>query len=568
MLTSHTSYMKLKAWSLDLILFATVVFHLMISPYTKVEESFNLQAIHDLINYGIYNVHHFDHKEFPGAVKRSFVGSLMIFLASKPLLAIIDTFDAWMPASLFYHKDTQLIRQVTVRFVLGLLNSITFIKLREAVAKSLRLSAQGEQIQLWFSILQFSQFHFFYYASRTLPNFVAMPMVSTGISWILQGHTISGISIIMATGIILRIEILAFGILLYITAIALGDLRLGSTLPKIVTTSISASLMTMLVDTYFWQEFSFPEVESFYFNVIEGKSVQWGTEPFHTYFTKYIPKLFILPVVPCLALLGLFVPSYLSIKAKIIIFSSWAYILLMSIQPHKEWRFIVYSLPGILLSASCFLAKIEPRSRLLRNIMFTLVCLVISVSYILNIFAGFVSSFNYPGGYALQLLNDRLSAVMTSHPNSDPIMIHLSVKSRMTGASLFGEIKSSLLIYDKTEDELKLNDKEFWKHFSYVISDCALESCSYCPLQNDKWSLIDIVEGYHGFNKQRIVHDFGLFLQTPAGSISFIIQMFRSHNYQFIIDLSRRYIILNPALYVYRIKETGGTSNLVVAKSL
>ncbi|KAG7872714.1 hypothetical protein KL938_005292 [Ogataea parapolymorpha] len=539
----------------------------MISPYTKVEESFNLHAIHDLINYGIYDIPHFDHKEFPGAVKRSFVGSLMVFIVSKPLLTIVDFLDTWIPASSFYHKDTQLVRQVTVRFVLGLLNLIAFIKLREAIFKNVRLSVHGEQIQLWFSILQFSQFHFFYYASRTLPNFVAMPMVSTGISWILQGHTISGISVIMATGILLRIEILAFGISIYIIAIALRELKLRNTLPKLLATSISASLVTMLVDTYFWQKPSFPEVESFYFNVIEGKSAQWGTEPFHSYFTKYIPKLFVLPVVPCLAFFGLFVPSYHSTKAKIIILSSWAHILLMSIQPHKEWRFIVYSLPGILLSASCFLAKIEPRTRLLRSIMFTLVCLVISVSYILSIFAGFASSFNYPGGYALQLLNDRLSTVVNSYPNSVPIMIHLNVKSRMTGASLFGEIKSKFLIYDKTEDELKLNDKEFYQQFSYVISDCALESCSFCTLENYTWSLIDIVEGYHNFDKQRLVDDLGLFLQTPAGSISFITQMVKSHNLQFIIDLSKRYIILYPTLYIYRKTEIGSTSNLVIAKS-
>ncbi|KAG7691432.1 hypothetical protein KL933_005338 [Ogataea haglerorum] len=541
----------------------------MISPYTKVEESFNLQAIHDLVNYGIRDLHHFDHKEFPGVVKRSFVGPLMVFIASKPLLTIIDIFDAWIsPASSFYHKDTQLVRQLTVRFVLGLLNLISFIKLREAISKNARLSLQGKQIQLWFSILQFSQFHFFYYASRTLPNFVAMPMVSTGISWVLQGHTISGISLIIATGIILRIEILAFGILFYIIAIALRELNLRNTLPKILTTSISASLVTMLVDTYFWQDPSFPEVESFYFNVIKGKSAQWGTEPFYTYFTKYIPKLFVLPMVPVLALFGLFVPSYHSTKAKIIIFSSCTYILLMSIQSHKEWRFIVYSLPGILLSASCFLAKIEPRTRLLKSIMFAVVCLVVSVSYIFSIFAGFVSSFNYPGGYALQLLNDRLSTAMISYPSNNPMMIHLNVKSRMTGASLFGEIKSNLLIYDKTEDEFKLNDRKFWQQFSYVISDCPLESCSARLLESDTWRLIDIVEGFHSLDKQRVVEDLRLSLQTPAGSISFITQMIKSHNLQFLIDLSRRYITLYPALYVYRNMDIDSSSNSLVAKSL
>lgn len=157
--------MALVVWQVSFLVFlALATLHLHVSPYTKVEESFNIQAVHDILKYGLplsnatskFEIY-FDHMTFPGAVPRTFIGSLIVSGLAMPQIWIGELVGK--------------AAQIHVRAVLGGLNASALAIFARSIQR-----AYGPRVAAWYVVLQASQFHLWYYASRTLPNMFAFPL--------------------------------------------------------------------------------------------------------------------------------------------------------------------------------------------------------------------------------------------------------------------------------------------------------------------------------------------------------------------------------------------------------
>lgn len=151
-----------------LLIFAYV----LLFPFSKVEESFNLQATHDLLYHStIHDLASFDHLEFPGVVPRTFLGAIAVSMISWPLFAI----------NYFLLNGPKYWTLLLVRCSLGFLTWCGACAFVKAVRD--KFGARCGQL-MW--LLHCLQFHLPFYSSRTLPNTFALALAYYAYSYWLQ----------------------------------------------------------------------------------------------------------------------------------------------------------------------------------------------------------------------------------------------------------------------------------------------------------------------------------------------------------------------------------------------
>lgn len=78
---------------MGVLLFTISALYVFWSPFTKVEESFNMQATHDILIHS-FNISEYDHLEFPGVVPRTFIAPVVLSATISPLFAILELIEA------------------------------------------------------------------------------------------------------------------------------------------------------------------------------------------------------------------------------------------------------------------------------------------------------------------------------------------------------------------------------------------------------------------------------------------------------------------------------------------
>ncbi|KAK6537905.1 dolichyl-P-Man:Man(7)GlcNAc(2)-PP-dolichol alpha-1,6-mannosyltransferase [Orbilia ellipsospora] len=480
---------------LEYLLPATMLVHLLLAPYTKVEESFNIQAIHDVVNFGTPVPFHnaaevlakYDHFEFPGVVPRSFAGAQLIGGLGSVVLGFV--------------KDGPT-QQMLVRALLGLLNCSTMMLLARRVATTYSRGAAR-----WYLLLQASQFHVMFYVSRTLPNMLAFGMVTYALAELLPPpRSLSarqnwfdtapiGLQVLIVAAVIFRCELALLFVTSLIPLIATGWISIFELVIIGGTTSLVAIATAVSIDTFFWQSFPKPmwaELEGFIFNTLQGKSSEWGTSPIHYYFTNSIPKMMLNPFALLVLLpIGIMAGGWRRTTERIV-GPALSYVAIYSLLPHKEWRFIVYVMPALTVVAGVGADWVYTnRKKSILNILLTLTLFTsVAATFAAAFGMSYISSLNYPGGQALKELEAMVGE------SRERINVHMDVYTCMTGATRFTQnnVKYPGWKYSKEEDKAKLANPAFWADLDYVITRSPGFVVNFFP----GWEVKKPVQGYTG----------------------------------------------------------------------
>jgi alpha-1,6-mannosyltransferase len=242
--------------SKTLLLFS-VVFYVWLCPYTKVEESFNIQATHDLlflrnvaesaqISFATAAISNhdfkkyltdFDHLEFPGVVPRTFLGSIFLAMVSMPIKAVLDLSDF-----------PKMLSQYSVRLSLGVCSWMSFTLFSDAVSRRF-----GPRAGSLACILASMQFHIPFYMSRTLPNTFALIGCLIAYSIWLNGRGLRALLVITVTMMTFRCDLLLLLAPLTLQLLLCREVPFWLTACLGVGTGVLAVFLSVAVDSIFWQ---------------------------------------------------------------------------------------------------------------------------------------------------------------------------------------------------------------------------------------------------------------------------------------------------------------------------
>jgi alpha-1,6-mannosyltransferase len=427
----------------DVIIFVQVVAYIIIVPYTKVEESFNTQASYDLIHSSSIvsttpqKLSSFDHFEFPGVVPRTFLGPSLLATIAAPIYALLSRI---FPAGIL---DFQIgeIGLIVTRVVLGFFAVFAQAFFRRCIRENFD---DGKRVSNMYALVTMCQFHLLFYASRPLPNSFALILVWFAMGYWIRNQPSYMFAILAFSAVLFRSDILVLAAPIALITVITRQISIFKGALIGLFSMIFGILLSVVIDSYFWGRLVWAEGEVLYFNTIMNKSSDWGTEPYHWYFTSALPR----------SLLGtvLFIPLGVNKKTLSYLVAALCFIALYSLLPHKELRFVLIAVPLFNLVSAVGLSKIRRTS----IVMFVLALVPLAASFAVTMLILLISKQNYPGAHALKQLHNL--------PGGDLKYVHMDADTCMTGVTRFVQLQSPLWKYSKEEINFNYDD------FTHVLT--------------------------------------------------------------------------------------------------
>ena len=182
--------------------------------------------------------------------------------------------------ALEYQHISKFYLQLVARAILGFMVSTSLISMLETLRKQFHLS---DAVVSWTVLATCSQFHFLFYATRTLPNTFALIFALQAIKMWAKSDIANYIMVSMFTLVVFRAElVMLLGPLGFILMLQRYNYRpsFGQLACVASQCIFYAGLfvgLAVLVDSYFWQQsYLWAEGTVFWFNTILNKSSEWG----------------------------------------------------------------------------------------------------------------------------------------------------------------------------------------------------------------------------------------------------------------------------------------------------
>lgn len=533
-----------------LVLLLTGLLALVTCPHSKVEESFNLQATHDLFYHGVgpawrsaitkwrcreaddicndgTMILPYDHLQFPGVVPRTFTGAFVLSYIARIISFIV-------PKSILDLPSHPMVVQFLIRFTLLIFSWLAHIRLATSLEVYVSMqqnnknpTSKNRMIFGYYLLITASQFHIPFYSSRLLPNTFALLLTTHAYAeWFNNRPRRTAIYLVLTTAIF-RCDVLLLLVTIGLTMLIRRELRIVEALCIGIVTGITALVMTVPMDSLLWQRMVWPEFEVWWFNSVDNRSSEWGVMPFYWYFANALPKgmLLTLFLVP-LAFLNL--PAFFQKEAqnrkhnaknyimqtnaiidqRMLPFfaSTVGFVFLYSFLPHKEMRFIFAALPIFNACAAYGLSKLHAMAmhrgkgggmNIVRKCLYALGLLAVVITMIGSFLFLRLSIENYPGGVALERLKNHFGSTKIA-PRWEEVHVHIDVAAAMTGVSLFGQ-RSVTHLYP-----IQISKSGYEAENSADAS-----SRAYTHLLSEEQSVkgfhvVDTIDGFPSLNKRNL----------------------------------------------------------------